>query len=383
MAHGQRKRRRKIGSVSPDGRGGWYVRVSRGYRADGTRRTVNAHVEGTYEDADAECLRIYMELGGSPASGGSLTLRQYYYGVFRKGKSVRGTPRSNATLKGYDSQMERFVLPALGDRPLASIRHSDVKTAVLSANSPKKCKVALRAVLNAAYDDEMMPEKPFTRRIATPQARRPLVEPWSALEAVEALSACRGHALEAYLILGLSGLRLEESLGVTPADVEARETYDIVTGESVRSLVVTVRNTYTDDDGFKRGAKNEFSERTVPVFAMGRDRLLAVIAASRPGDPGAVVAWSRSRIVPYRGDNLAKMWRAALERFGLRRIPPNMLRHTSETLMQAAQLPDTLVSRLHGHTKVQTDYQHYMRPGLADAERAAQAVHRMLPTDLS
>ena len=49
MAHGQRKRRRKIGSVSPDGRGGWYVRVSRGYRADGTRRTVNAHVEGTYE----------------------------------------------------------------------------------------------------------------------------------------------------------------------------------------------------------------------------------------------------------------------------------------------------------------------------------------------
>ena len=33
-----------------------------------------------------------------------------------------------------------------------------------------------------------------------------------------------------------------------------------------------------------------------------------------------------------------------------------MLRHTSETLMQRAGLPDTLVSRMHGHTELQTDY---------------------------
>ena len=371
--------RRKIGHIEKSPGGGWDVRVSRGYRADGKRRTVCEHVDGTYEDAEAACARIASQMGRSFSAGGSLTLRQYYEGVFRHGNSVRGEPRSNATLRDYDSQMRRFVLPALGDVPISRIRHEQVKQVVLSATSPKKCKVALRAVLNAAYDDGLIDEKPMTRRIATPQAHRPQLEPWSALEAVEALRRFEGHPLEAYLILGLSGLRLEESLGVTPRDVEPREAYDIVTGTVEHSLVVTVRNTYTDADGFKRGAKNDFSERSVPVIVAGRDRLLSIIAASRPDDPAALEAWAGERLLPYRSDNLAKMWRTALESMGLRRIPPNMLRHTSETLMQAARLPDTLVSRLHGHTELNTDYRHYMRPSLAEAERAAREVHKLMP----
>ena len=74
----------------------------------------------------------------------------------------------------------------------------------------------------------------------------------------------------------------------------------------------------------------------------------------------------------------ARVWRSELERAGLRYIPPDMLRHTSETLMQAARLPDTLVSRLHGHTDLQTDYRHYLRPGAEQAEDAARAVHRIM-----
>ena len=60
-------------------------------------------------------------------------------------------------------------------------------------------------------------------------------------------------------------------------------------------------------------------------------------------------------------------------------IPPDILRHTSETLMQAAGLPETLVSRLHGHTDLRTDYKHYMRPDISAAETAAQEVHKLLP----
>lgn len=372
-------KRRKIGSIKPSPGGGWDVRVSRGYRADGKRRIVCEHVDGSYEDAEAACARIASQMGRSLSVGGSLTLRQYYEGVFRHGNSVRGEPRSNATLRDHDSQMRRFVLPAIGDVPISRIRHGQVKQAVLSARSPKKCKVAVRAVLNAAYDDGLIPEKPMTRRIVTPQRHREQMEPWSALEASEALALFTGHPLEAYLILGLSGLRLEESLGVTPRDVEPRDAYDIVTGTVERSLVVTVRHTYTDADGFKDGAKNDFSKREVPVIVSGRERLLSIIAASRPVEPEEVEAWASSRIVPYRGDRLAKLWRSALGEMGLRPIPPNMLRHTSESMMQAARLPDTLVSRLHGHTELSTDYKHYMRPSLAEAERAAREVHKLMP----
>lgn len=120
--------------------------------------------------------------------------------------------------------------------------------------------------------------------------------------------------------------------------------------------------------------------RERPAIVAGRDRLLAIVAATRPdpGDPAAVDAWRRSRLVPLRGDTLYKRWKAELEALGLRFIPPDMLRHTSETLMQAAGLPDTVTSRFHGHEELKTDYGNYMRPGAATMEDAARKVHRLL-----
>lgn len=371
--------RRKMGCIVRVAEGKWRVIVRRGTSADGGQRNLSRVVYGTRQDAEVECARLASELSRSLGAGESITLSQYYWGIFRSAPSVRGEARSRSTLRGYDSQMRRFVLPMLGDRRVGSITHDQLRAAVLSAASPKSCKTALRAVMNAAYDDGLIDEKPFTRRIVTPQRRREQIPAWNAAEAAAALSALEGDPLEAYLILGLSGLRLEEALGVSPSDVTAQETYDIVTGETVRSLTVSVRRTYTDADGLREKTKTAFSARTVPVVVAGRDRLLEILAASRPEDPAAVAEWAASRLVPYRSDTLSKMWRRALERHGLRRITPDMLRHTSETMMQAAALPDTLVSRLHGHTDVRTDYRHYMRPDAAAAEMAAREVHKLMP----
>lgn len=176
-----------------------------------------------------------------------------------------------------------------------------------------------------------------------PQRRKLQRAPWTAQEATAALGAMRGRQLEAYLILGLSGLRTEESLGISPAGIVPQATYDLVTGTEVRTLTLVVRRKYTDADGLVDEAKNEASVRERPAIVAGRDRLLAIVAATRPdpGDPAAVDAWRRSRLVPLRGDTLYKRWKAELEALGLRFIPPDMLRHTSETLMQAAGLPDT------------------------------------------
>lgn len=68
-----------------------------------------------------------------------------------------------------------------------------------------------------------------------------------------------------------------------------------------------------------------------------------------------VPAWSEGRIVPYGNSALYKRWKAA-------------------------GVQDTLVSRLHGHTELKTDYRHYMRPGIEAAERAAQEVHKIMPS---
>lgn len=371
------KRSRGAGTIYRTESGRWRVRVTKGRKADGRKRTASRTVD-TREEAEAECIRLSAEMGASAALGGSVTLRQYYYGIFRPAPSTRGEPRSAATLRQYDAAMERFVLPALGDRPVCKITHGDVKAVVQAASAPHGCKTVLRAVLRAAYDDELMDSKPFSRRVPTPRRRREQVRPWTAEECARALDALRGSPVEAYLILGLSGLRKEEALAVSPDRISVSATVNAATGEVERTVSVIVDRTYTDDDGLRGKTKTEFSARTVPVLVAGRPRLLAILDAARPADPEEAAAWAASRIVPWGGNWFARVWRAELERAGLRYIPPDMLRHTSETLMQAACLPDTLVSRLHGHTDLQTDYRHYLRPGAEQAEDAARAVHRIM-----
>lgn len=379
MAQSERKRRR-AGSYREVRPGAWKVRASKGRRADGGRRTVSRTVEGSELDAKTEAARLVAELRGAAKLGESLTLEQFYWGgVFRKSDSNRGKPRSAATLRQHDSQMVRNGLPAIGHITLSKLTHGDVKATVLASTAPALTERTLRAVLPSAYEDELIDERPFRRRITTPQRRKPLRARRTAQEEIAALGAMRGRPLETYLIIGLSGLRMDESLGISPADIVPQATYDLATDTEVRPATLVVRRKYTDADGLVDEAKNEASVREQSVVA-GHDRLLAIVAATRPdpGDPAAVDAWRRSRLMPLHGDTLYKRWKAELAALGLRFIPPDMLRHTSETLMQAAGLPDSVTSRFHGHAELKTDCGNYIRPGAATMEDAARKVHRLL-----
>lgn len=305
--------------------GVWEVRANKGRRADGGRRSV----EDRELDAEIEAARLVAEPRGAANLGESLTLEQFYWGIFRKSDSNRGKPRSAATLRQYDSQTVRNGLPAIAHIPLSKLTHGDVKATVLASTAPAPTKRTLRAVLPSAYEDKLIDERPFRRRVTTPQRRKPQRAPRTAQEAIAALGAMRGRPLETYLILGLSGLRIE-SLGISPADIVSQATYDLVTGTEVRTRA--------------------------------------------PRDRGRARPAARHR----RGDALYKRWRAELATLGLRFIPPGMLQHTSETLMQAAGLLDTVTSRFHGHAELKTDYGNYMRPGAATMEDAAREVHRLL-----
>lgn len=120
------------------------------------------------------------ELRGAAKLGESLTLEQFYWGgVFRKSDSNRGKPRSAATLRQYDSQMVRNVLPAIGHIPLSKLTHGDVKATVLASTAPALTEQTLRAVLPSAYEDELIDERPYRRCITTPQRRKPQRAPWT------------------------------------------------------------------------------------------------------------------------------------------------------------------------------------------------------------
>ena len=156
-------------------------------------------------------------------------------------------------------------------------------------------------------------------------------------------------------------------------DIMEETAYSLATGEEVRTMTVTVAMTYTDADGFKPWAKNDHRCRTVPVPPVFRERLRRLLSVSRAraADPSA---WAASRLVDRRGDNLVTAWRRLLKRLGMRYIPPNMLRHTTDTLAITAGVSGDLNDKMHGRSDHASTYAHYFRPDLGAMDDAARLI---------
>ena len=73
-----------------------------------------------------------------------------------------------------------------------------------------------------------------------------------------------------------------------------------------------------------------------------------------------------------RGDVLSRRWSRALRDIGVREIPPDMLRHTSDTLMLDAGMPRDMVDRIHGRSSHTVTYGSYYRPSPEEMERALE-----------
>lgn len=383
--------RSKLGSKREVAPGKWVIRVQAGFRADGHVRRVSRTVYGTETEADIAIAQLARELGVSQAAHAGVTLDMYYWGVFRDSPSNRGKPRSKASLREYDGQMCNYISPVLGSIDISEITHDMMRGCIERSGAPAKTKTTLRAVMRRAFDDGWVTVEPFRRRVIAPKAKQAPVEPWSIPEAAEALRRLAASddradlVMNAYLILGLSGLRKEEALAVRPCDLKVTTTYDFATGQPTVSEYIEVCRAYTDEDGVKE-TKNAHSVRTVPVLLAGRERLHQIMDELRPSitaDGGTSVTeqvreWSGQRIVNMRGDNLVRAWRRMCARHDLRYIPPKALRHTSETIMAATEVDPLSIMDLHGHTDLGTDYRHYIKPGLAEREKAARQVGRAL-----
>lgn len=364
-------------------RGGvWRVRVR---SADGT--DVSRTYRGiTRQEAEARKVALVRSLGGfESAADADMTLADYYWGVFRDKPSVRGKPRAKATTMWYDDAMRKYVLPTLGGVRLRDVTHSMVRGVIYAAASPANCKRTLSAVLRSAYDDGLLDERPLDRRVPVHREKRPQALPWSRFEAMAALEAAQDAPadIELYCILGLSGLRKEECLGVRPVDIREQSTYSVVTGEEVRTMTVSVGRVFTDRDGWVEGAKNDFSVRTVPVLAVGRDRARVRLdeLQARAAAEDRAEEWAQGRLIPFTSSGFYRRWKRWCERAGLRPIPTNMLRHTSDTLMLTAGVEADLSDRMHGRTEHSSTYGSYFRPDVALMEQASRKVSDVLRRD--
>lgn len=380
--------RNRVGSIRKVGNR-WTIEVKRGSAEDGTlvRAYDSIPADRPREDAEALAVAMARRLGLPVRDEHDMTLGTFWRTVFPSLPSNRGTPRSNATMAFYERAM-RTPLELLGDIPMRRLRHTDIARSVQLSGSPKNTKTALRAVLRAAYDNDMLDEMPFQRRVPTHRKRRKKPPAWSRFEVMAFFRAAESVPLHpdenrdemmAFAVLGMCGLSKSEALGVRPMDIRAQRTYSFATGEEVETVTVTVAKTYTDEDGWKDWAKNDNRQRVVPVPLVLRPKLMSAIRAlaSTRGR-----GWQEQRIVQLTSDATVGVWKRLCARLGVRYIPPGMLRHTTDTIALAAGVQPDLNDKMHGRIEHSSTYANYFLPDLGMMEDASRKVSDMLmPSD--
>ena len=351
--------RSRLGSQREVRPGVWVVTVASGRRRDKSRRTKSVTVYGTEDDASAARVRLAAEMGRSPSLGDSMTVDQYFWGVFYPRKEAS---RTHATAGFYRSCYRSQVAETFGDMPLDAIPKTTIRTwaAQLPAQSAPSYVKCLRAILRSAWEDGLMPEEPMRGRLDLPSRDTRPRAVWTAEQASEALRRLRGCDIEP-LCLAMLGA------GLSASEARACDWENL----SADCTEITVDGAYTEMDGMK-GPKTSRRYRTVPVLGVCAARLREL----RSTGPLCVNRRGQ-RMGP---GTTPKRWAALWEdgtMDGLPRIAMNRLRATHETLMLRAGVPDALNSAIHGHSQ-KVAYSNYLAPVSADAEHAAHAVNEIL-----
>jgi integrase len=211
--------------------------------------TTAAMVTGTYVDPKA----------------GKVTVRQYA----TTWQAMQVT-RENTT-RNTDVALRLHVLPYIGDRPIASVRPSDlqalVKTlsATLAPGTVGQVYKVARRMFASAVDDRMLAASPC-HRVRLPRHDRPeVVVP--TIEQITTLVAAVSPRYRALVVmLAGSGLRIGEALGLNVSDVDFLR----------RTVKVERQRLPSGRIGPPKTAK---SARTVPLGQVVIDALAAHLAA--------------------------------------------------------------------------------------------------------
>jgi integrase len=142
------------------------------------------------------------------------------------------------TLRFYQGHLDQHILPALGNRPLSSLRRADCRDLIVSCRG-KGLRVAtvrgiartLSTILTQAVEDELLPANPALRlgRYLRPADEpEPEIDPFTRDEVVAVLAVARARFPDWYpwVLCGLrTGMRAGELLALQWGDINWRGHY--------------------------------------------------------------------------------------------------------------------------------------------------------------
>lgn len=249
----------------------------------------------------------------------------------------------------YAQHLRKHIYPRLGERRMATLTRSDMKafvTAVSTVLAPSTVSTVfsvLRALMNAAVDDGVIPANPCTR-VPLPRVESRVVEPLpveAILALVEAITP--RYRLAVWLGAGL-GLREGEALGLTVARVDFLRRKVQVRYQLQRGKLVEL--------------KTKASKRTLPADDLVLAEISTHMQKWKPGPHDLIITNRSSR--PVGRSSFWKCWADAVAAAGLPKGTRfHDLRHFyASGLIKANIGPKVIQSRL-GHAKISETFDTY------------------------
>lgn len=395
MASSHNRPTRRVGTRQTLADGRIKVTVCHGLRSDGKKRRLYAYAKDD-DEADRLALELASKLGMQLELGNGITLARWWVAY----KATRGQRIAKVTLERYATEIDNTWIPTLGHKDITLISHADIQAVVLRAATRSMAKErikALSAVLTHAVREGKLSRNPCRDApfelpddvgnavdVDLDAADDPFAaieheqDVWDIPTVLLAMQRLRGLPLETcWLCMVGAGLRREEALALRWKDVRRIK----VAGREVTQIAVHAALTAKDG---RLSTKNKKLRIVAMVEPFG-NRLWEL---SEHADKSAAVC----NVSPK---NCSRRWRTMwkprtsskhmpkepathvyrgvmLEEPAVPFIHLKQMRHTHETMMQAAGVPDSLNAAAHGHSE-RVAYSNYMMPDtVAAAERVGK-----------
>ena len=330
-----------------------------GTRPDGTpdRKSVTCR---SVPEAKVEQARLISIREATKGRSSGITLADYVDHFFMDHvRTLEATSRDT-----YKRELRLRILPALGSVPLRDVTRRDVQELADSCGTrpvARKCIGLLHKIMQNAVADGVTVSNPVAS-IALPKGgskrdEGTVLTTFAAMEPVlRAVSEDGDPSVKAVAHLGfLLGLRPEERYGLDCADVDAANGVLHVRGAFVSASAEEGGNQM-------KGTKTETSERNLPLMG----RLLEVVEEVRGGrESGALVLGADGRRISP--STMQKRWRRFMgDHPGLPYVTIENMRHSFATsyLHAGGNVED--LSRILGHSDINTTYRRYVRPSADD-----------------
>lgn len=325
-------------------------------RVNGRRPAPLTRTFDTAEEATAWRAAELAKLTDTPAdrSSGPLTLDRW---------TARWIPStthlSGSTRRSYESLLRLHVRPTLGQRPLASIKPSDLSALYADVATRKtdqttrRVAAAVHACLGAAVADGHLDRNPATdarlpkARPVEKQAGRPReTHAWDLATVRRFLDnkQVSNHTLcDLLTVAAFTGLRRSELIGLTPADV---------TLSGGKPAIKVNRAVVLDQDGNATisTTKTRHGARRIPLTP---EAVRAVRRALETATPQTLFVNPKTN-ARWRGDTITRDFTYLVRAFikanpAAPRVTLHGLRHSWVTIALESGMPMAIVSKLAGH----------------------------------